>query len=687
MNRIPLIIACSLSLACAQEIVTLEKIDVQASAETLEERKENSIAKRIVRGEELTQYGDLNALEILKRTPGVTISEGKGKKGAPGKGYTKVLIDGEEVSTASRRGTPLEQISPEMIERIEIMTNGSSEYTAEAMGGIVNIVLKKPKGESVTNAKISGGAYNKQPMGSAFAQYEGRTGNLSQLINVSVLDNSFKDDASIHIANADGSSSDKLIDLESRYRMVNLNTKLVYAPSPKDKYSFDGSLSMNEHRTTTERDTYDNGASVPSETLSTEELRKGMMLWAKVSGEHHLSGTEMAEWKIKYHQNDQKSESRSIQTVTNLQEDESRFRVLGIEGSYSSVIADHFIKTGLDVRHAIQDDDVQTYTDGTLNSTTNEKMRQTKGAIYLQDEISLGENAVITPGIRYEKVSRQFTTDWDLDYFAPSLHFLYRVSQNDNLRASVAKTVKLPTFQELSTSTYSSLDLNDLNHPDITGNPTLKEESALSYEARYEHYFDDKGIVGIGGFYRAINDKIEKLTTYDLTTSRYIERPYNAGEGSLWGIELELKKSLNDYISGLGIFGNATFQNSSLTTEGFTRPIKGINDYLCNVGIDHTLSDYRITYGAAYRYVGGYDDPVDENGIAESQKGYGSLDLYATKRIDSTFKVGVNLKNMTSTTIKTTTNRYDATTGAFIETQVDKENSEPQILLTLEGRW
>ncbi|HEX5624318.1 MAG TPA: TonB-dependent receptor plug domain-containing protein, partial [Sulfuricurvum sp.] len=151
MNRIPFILACSLSLACAQEIITLEKIDVQANTQTLEERKENSIAKRIVSGSELTQYGDINALEILKRTPGVTIPEGKRKKGAPGKGYTKVLIDGEEVSTSSKRqGSPLENISPDMIERIEVMTNGSAEYSAEAMGGIVNIILKKPKSEGQT---------------------------------------------------------------------------------------------------------------------------------------------------------------------------------------------------------------------------------------------------------------------------------------------------------------------------------------------------------------------------------------------------------------------------------------------------------------------------------------------------------------------------------------------------------
>lgn len=97
-----ILLTCTLSFACAEEILQLDKISVEESYNVIEERKDNSIAKRIIKGEELSQYGDMNAQEILKRTPGVTISEGKGKKGAPGKGYTKVLIDGEEVSSTKR---------------------------------------------------------------------------------------------------------------------------------------------------------------------------------------------------------------------------------------------------------------------------------------------------------------------------------------------------------------------------------------------------------------------------------------------------------------------------------------------------------------------------------------------------------------------------------------------------------
>lgn len=669
----PLILfTCSLSLACAQEIIQLDKISVDETYSVIEERKENSIAKRIIKGEELSQYGDMNALEMLKRTPGVTISQGKGKKGAPGKGYTKVLIDGEEVSS-TKRGNPLEYLSPDMIERLEVMTNGSAEYSAESMGGIVNIVLKKPASDGKTIAKLTAGAYVGEPMASVFAQREGKEGKLSYLINTTIADNS-QDDSSSTSNNAYVETSDT----KSRFRSLSLNSKLIYTPSSKDKYMFDGSV----HRS----DYHKDNIQVRTTPLSIFQHDDGdaLMLWTKLSGTHNLSGTELIEWRVKFHENDSEGNTRTENTTTtNTQKDEGTFRVYGAEGSYSIALDEHFIKTGAEIKHLNQKDDVIGYTDTTLNTDNHQRLKEDKGAWYIQDEITVGEKLVVTPGIRFERSVRRFDQNIDTDYAAPSLHALYKLSENDNLRASVAKTVKLPRLDELSDSVDSSLDENDINHPDTTGNPNLKEESALSYELRYEHYFDDKGIMSIGGFYRNISDKIEKLTT--LESGRYVEKPYNAGEGKLWSLELELKKSLDHYVSGLGVFANATIQNSSLVTDGVKRTIKGTNDYLYNIGIDHRLQEYRLTYGAAYRYVSGYDDPIDASGIAESQEGHGTLDLYATKRLDSTYKVGLNLKNITQESITTTSKRYSG--GVLSETQTDHENSRFHFLVTLDGRW
>lgn len=674
ITRPLILLTCTLSLACAEEILQLDKISVEETYSVVEERKDNSIAKRIIKGDELSQYGDMNALEMLKRTPGVSIAQGKGKKGALGKGYTKVLIDGEEISS-TKRGNPLEHISPDMIERLEVMTNGSAEHSAESMGGIVNIVLKKPSSEGKTIAKLTAGAYQGEPIASVFAQREGKVGKLSYLINTTLSDNSQDDSASTH-NNAYLENSG----IEGRYQSLSLNTKLIYTPSSKDKYMFDGALNRSDY----EKNIVEQRFGTVNETVVQNDQGDALMLWSKLSGSHNLSGTELLEWKLKYHENDSEGITRSDDAITQReQNDKGSFRVFGAEGSYSLAKNEHFIKTGVEIKRLHQSDTVTTYVNALSDSNEHQNLREDKGSWYVQDEISMSDNMVITPGIRFERSIRRFEQSAAIDYVAPSLHALYKLSENDNFRASVAKTVKLPRLSELSSSLDSTLDENDLNHPDVTGNANLKEESAISYEVRYEHFFDDKGIVSIGGFYRDISDKIEKLTT--LTAGRYVERPENSGDGKLWSLELELKKSLDSYISGLGVFGNAVFQNSSLRTEGIKRSIKGTNDYIYNIGIDHRLKDYRLTYGAAYRYVSGYNDPMDASGVAETQEGYGTLDLYASKRLNSTYKLGLNLKNITAETIQTTSKRYSS--GVLSETQIDHDNSRFHFLVTLEGRW
>lgn len=680
-TRSLILLSVTFSLGCAEEILTLDKIQVEENGATLEERKENSIAKRLISGEELTQYGDLNALEILKRTPGVTIAQGQGKKSAPGKGYTVVLIDGEETS-GSKRVNPLEQISPDMIERIEVMTNGSAEYTAESMGGIVNIVLKIPKSAGQTIAKMTVGSYGGDlPMESLFLQREGKSGKLAYLFNVTAADNQQSDSSSTL---KEGSSTSEVNRAtQGRYQTLNATTKLIYTPSSKDKYTYNGSIGLNNAKS---------DMNTKPDSLSTTDQSKGTMLWSSIKGEHHLSSTELLEWKLKFHQHDDNGDSTSRQTsplVTNQKQHDNGFmRVLGAEGIYSRAMGDHhFIKTGVELKRQNQRDEVTLYGTSIPTSLNTTQMRQDKGSLYLQDEISFGDSTVVTLGMRYENISRDFGATSTIDYFAPSLHLLHKLTSNDNLRASISKTVKLPTLNQLSTALDSSLERNDIVHPDLIGNANLTEEKALSTELRYEHYFENKGIVSIGGFYRNIDDKIENIIKLDTVTSRYTQTPENGGEGSLWGVELELKKSLSAYVEGLGMFGNVTFQDSSLTntTTGLKRPIKQTSNFLSNIGVDHTLKAYKLTYGAAYRYVGGYDDPMDYQ-LSQSQKGYGALDLYASKRLDKNFKFQLNVKNITSTTVETRSNSYDSV-GALSTTQLDKIHSKPQILLMLEGKW
>ncbi len=689
--RYLLVASTLLSSVCAQEIVTLEKIQIAEEYTAIDERRDNSIAKRIIKAEELTQYGDSNALEILRRTPGVTIPNGKGPASAPGKGYTVVMIDGEATSTGtSKRVSPLEQISPDMIERIEVMTNGSAEYTAESMGGIVNVVLKKPKAQGRTLVKVTVGAYGEDLSETAYVQREGKIDKVSYLVNLTASEN-IKEDRTDVLTDKIALDTNEERDDKSKNRSVGLRAKLNYTASPRLKILYDGSVTFNHDTDSINSTTLAEGSATPTSRYQSYDDATNTMLWSSLGAEHRF-GDDIFEWKMKIHSFEESGDLESLSTSSANSRQEHDYvlsRFYGLQGDYTALRDEHFIKAGFELKRSDQIDETTRMLNGIDVTTVNDKiqMKEDKLSLYIQDEYTLNEGIVITPGIRYETLERDYGATSKLGYFAPSLHALFQVTPTDNIRASVAKTVRLPRLSQLSASTNSTLDENSIHRPDVIGNPNLTEEKALSYELRHEHFFEDKGVASIGGFYRTIDDKIENAIRFNSLSGRYEQTSENAGEGSLWGLELEVKKSLKEYIEGFGIFANATVQDSSITNSisGVKREILQTPNMTCNLGFDHTLNNSQVTYGAAYRYVGGYDDP-QEYFISQSQKGYGTLDLYANKRIDKTFKLQFNVKNITSSTVETTSHLYD-TSGAITQTQIDKERSKPQVLLSVEGKW
>ena len=689
--RIILASTAMISTVCAQEIVTLEKIQIAEEYSAIDERRDNSIAKRIIKAEELTQYGDSNALEILRRTPGVTIPSGKGPASAPGKGYTVVMIDGEATSTGtSKRVSPLEQISPDMIERIEVMTNGSAEYTAESMGGIVNVVLKKPKAEGRTLAKVTLGAYGEDLSETAYVQREGKIDKISYLVNLNASSNVKEDRTDVLVNNTVLDTAEERDD-KNKNRSVGLRAKLNYTASPRLKILYDGSVTFNHDTDRIYSTTLTEGSATPTSRYQSYDDATNTMLWSALGAEHRF-GDDIFEWKAKIHSFEESGDLESLSTSSGNARQEHDYvlsRFYGLQGEYSALRDEHFIKGGFELKRSDQIDETTRVLNGVNITSLNDniQMIEDKLSLYIQDEYTLNEWIVLTPGLRYETLERDYSSTSKLDYFAPSLHALFQVTPKDNIRASIAKTVRLPRLSQLSASTNSTLDENSIHRPDVIGNPNLTEEKAVSYELRYEHFFADKGLASIGGFYRNIDDKIENMIRFNSISGRYEQTPANAGEGSLWGLELELKKSLKEYVEGFGIFANATLQDSSLnnTLTGVKRELLQTPNFTCNLGFDHTLKGSEITYGAAYRYVGGYDDP-QEYLISQSQKGYGTLDFYANKRLDKTFKLQFNVKNITASTVETTSYIYD-TSGAITQMQVDKERSKPQVLLSIEGKW
>ncbi len=82
-------------------------------------------------------------IDVMQNVPSVQV-EVDGKMTIRGNGSVRILIDGR-ISGLTDTASLLRTIPAASIDKVEVITNPSSKYSAEGSGGIINIVLKKGK--------------------------------------------------------------------------------------------------------------------------------------------------------------------------------------------------------------------------------------------------------------------------------------------------------------------------------------------------------------------------------------------------------------------------------------------------------------------------------------------------------------------------------------------------------------
>jgi vitamin B12 transporter len=139
--------------AHAQEPKRVDPVVVTATpVETPAEQLGASVS--VVAGEDFQTYHYPTVDEALRSVPGVEVR----RSGAYGKttsvtirganaNQVQVLVDGLRVKSPTLGQVDLADISPDLIERIEVIRGAQSTlYGADAIGGVINIITRKGKG-------------------------------------------------------------------------------------------------------------------------------------------------------------------------------------------------------------------------------------------------------------------------------------------------------------------------------------------------------------------------------------------------------------------------------------------------------------------------------------------------------------------------------------------------------------
>lgn len=124
-----------------KETILLNEVKVEKKVPFVVQK----VDKTIVNPEALISNTGGNALDVLSKSPGVTVDENGNVKLRGKSGVTIFIDDKPTYLTGSELENYLKSLPSNAIKQVEIMTNPPAKYEASGNGGIINIVTKRSK--------------------------------------------------------------------------------------------------------------------------------------------------------------------------------------------------------------------------------------------------------------------------------------------------------------------------------------------------------------------------------------------------------------------------------------------------------------------------------------------------------------------------------------------------------------
>ena len=641
------------------------------------ERRNSTAGKQVYGREELDRNGDNNIGDVLKRLPGVTLGGRPGRGGEVrmrglGSGYTQVLVNGERPPA----GFSMESLSPDQVERIEVMRGPVAEHSTRAIAGTINIVLRD--GYQMHDIQVKAGDRIEQGRHSPELSVTapGKSGALNYTLSASFNYNRQHDNTLTHNTETDAAGDllrEQFLESESRgnSKGLHLTPRLSYRFENGDTLNFQTFLLHQRTRNTSQTNLAQPVGSVAPEYNFAQQSSEGDVTFLRGFGNwlHRLQGARKLDVKFGFGLGKRNSDSLRYQYDSQgalldrfTDTDDTRDKSLNTGGKYSSPLgAGHLLAAGWEleashreeVRVSLNKDGAAQFADSGDNLTADTR----RAALYAQDEWDITPQWSAYAGARWEGIRTTSdrsagTVSNTSKVFSPLLHAVWKIPghEKDQVRASLTKSYKSPNVQDLIAAPFLSR-LNSATNPDRTGNPNLKPELATGLDLAYEHYLGRNGIISASGFVRQIDNLIRRELTQRQTDLglRWVSSPANVGHARTSGIELEAKFSLAELMDNAPqVDFRSNYSRFWSRVDGIPGPDNRLDQQArqtANLGMDYRLKDIPLTLGTSYNWTPAIRTRTSDKQVVETSRKR-VLDMYALWRFDGRTQIRLSANNL-----------------------------------------
>jgi outer membrane receptor protein involved in Fe transport len=654
--------------ACANAMDAPEPQQVKITGARADQRQRETTAAIVVSHAELMRQGDQTLADALKRLPGISISGTPGQGGAIsmrglGNGYTQIMLNGEPVPA----GFSLDAIAPDMIERVEIMRSTTAEFSNQSVAGAINIVLKKAvkRGQRSLGTSVArqAGATTPALTAQLSDQGDGYSYSLAATLTRKHSEKPYTDREEQRDATGALTLQRRTPQTESgRTDALTLAPRINWALAGGDTLSWQGFANIRrvDNRNRADETTFIGSASEYPRNVS-DFVANFLMLRSDLHWTHLLDGGAKLEMKLGASSNRRSGvfdfngmDGDGKPTGHHHVDSGPTENSLTASGTYRHPVGErHAIALGWDASRAVrrEDRDEKLYAaDGAFTGGSNADYRANvdRLALFAQDEWQVTDRYSLYLGLRHERLNTASRADAAnapdaLDtrsaVWSPSLQSRYTLANKDVLRLALSRTYKAPPLSKLVPRRYTNDNNNNPTNPDEQGNPNLRPELAWGLDAAYEHYLGGGALLSASTYLRRIRDVTQtRLFEQD---GLWVEAPFNNGNASVRGIELEAKLPLTP---ALDLRANLARNWSRVdSVPGPDNRLETQTPLTANLGMDYRWSS--LTFGGSLNYQAA--GPVRQSAqVYFSGSPKRELDLYGLWKVDGKTQLRISASNL-----------------------------------------
>jgi iron complex outermembrane receptor protein len=622
-----------------------------AAVDETQDRRQSTASKIIVGRDEIERFGDTTMGELLKRLPGVTMPGRPGRGGAPrmrglGGGYTQILIDGEPAP----RGFSLDELSPEQIERIEILRAPTAETGARAIAGTINIITRGGYSKKLNDLRLGVGLENGNTQPGFSWTRNDTAGAWNYNLSLSAQHGERSNDSANHTVTENLVNGELVDQTERTLTMgqrdgMQVNARLQWRGETGDVLVLTPMLVHSESSSTSSSSLLQTGGITPYESSTGSGASSFSSRRLGAQWTHRLQ--DGGNWLLRASLGQSDWDNAVLRQnfggagpsvgVSDNQSDQHDLN-FSLNAKLTKTLADeHSLVGGVELQTNRRRETATVLQDGQSPLTEfdgNLTASSVRAALFAQDEWAVSPQFAAHAGLRWEGITTQGTPAAGTpdisnrsSVWTPLLHAVWKLDAKgqDQIRASLTRSYRSPNLQDLIArpsinGMFPGRGANDEIHPDRAGNPALKPELASGLDIAMERYLSGSGMLSANLFYRHIDNLMRSQSTLENVSwadqPRWVARLQNIGDAITQGLELEAKFRASDLwlaAPRIDVRANASLFASRVTgVPGPDNRLVQQPDATANLGADYRLRELPLSFGGNLNWTPSYSTRLSD---------------------------------------------------------------------------